>query len=264
MIVTAPKKYRSHKKQFRNLVKYARDIKELNNKIIDTGDKPDDGTGSTLRQLNQLVRNANAAVETEKALLREMLRRVEATIENRKIQANLIHEMPTLESLRTEISVFLNRVPNLVNSPYPPLCGAIPFPPDQIIPSNTFVCVPNEELYILAYLLYYDPEINSYHVVDADLEATCVTEFIIHASLVVPLPTSSPARRTKQTNYPVDGRVLALWPLDYGWTSAFYPATVLIAPNSSPGVYNLRFDGLTSDAETMDAEVPERFVIPFW
>jgi hypothetical protein len=58
--------------------------------------------------------------------------------------------------------------------------------------------------------------------------------------------------------HPVNTRVLALWPDESGaWTSVFYSASVKSQPPSSPGWYNLQFDG---DVPYY-ADVPEKFIV---
>jgi hypothetical protein len=128
-----------------------------------------------------------------------------------------------------------------------------------VIPPGSFVCLPHDADYILGYVLWFDPERCDYHVCDADPEGDALSELIVPAGRIIPIATSSPARRSKATMFAVGTRVLALWPDDLGgWTSVFYAALVIAQPASSPGSYTLQFEGEVP----YYADVPEKFVVP--
>jgi hypothetical protein len=59
--------------------------------------------------------------------------------------------------------------------------------------------------------------------------------------------------------FALNSLVLALWPTDEmgGWTSVFYRAIVIGQPTSSPGWYNLKFEGEVPSI----VEVPEKYVV---
>ncbi|KAK8852797.1 hypothetical protein M9Y10_017787 [Tritrichomonas musculus] len=247
------------KKQFHSLLKRAHDIKMYRNKINMIINQKDDGSGQKFHVLEQLSENSNKVLTTEKNHLIEMLKKVELIISSRNKMSSTIESLPDAETIRSETQVFTESpLLKIVPAPYPPLCGALPLTSDQLIQNGSFVCIQNQYEYILAIVLGFNPETFKYSVCDAAPEGDDVVEIEIDASKVMPLPTTVPARRSKATTYPVNARVLALWPDENNcWTSVFYLATVMTQPSTSPGLYNLQFDG----EPPLFADVPEKFIV---
>ncbi|OHT01718.1 hypothetical protein TRFO_31326 [Tritrichomonas foetus] len=248
-----------NKKQLHSILKRAHDIKTYRQRINQIVQQKDDGTGQKFHYLEQLSENANKILATEKHYLTEMLKKIDAIIASRNSMIALSNNLPDVDTVKSETAAF-TETPflRIVPAPYPALCGAMPLSSDQLIPKASFVCVQNGSDYILAIVLSFNPETFEYNVCDAAPEGEGVVELTIPASKVMPVPTTAPARRSKATTYQLNSRVLALWPDEVGgWTSVFYPATVMSQPTSSPGVYNLQFDG---DPPLM-ADVPEKFIV---
>jgi hypothetical protein len=200
---------------------------------------------------------------TEKALIEEALARLDEIIATRRAQAVTGYQLPTLEAIRERTRHFFEDKQPIIPAPYAYLCGAIPWPDDQVIPDGSYVCARNmenddgdDDQYFLAYVVGFDAETSVYHVCDADPELTALTDIEVPAHLVIPMPTSVPARRTKLSSHAPRTTVLALWQDDNGmWTTVFYRATVVTCPTSSPGSYGLRFEG------DYMASTPERYVV---
>ena len=259
MAAHEPGRFHDNKRQFHAIVKRAHDIRVYREKIAAVTNDESMEALQRYRSLTQLGESATHLLVSEKHYIQEMLRRVEAIIAGRRRAAP---ELPSIETIRAELHEFQNGKQPLVPVPYPALCGAMPLPRDQIIPRGSFACVPQDGGYILAYVLWFDPETNSYHVCDAEPQGDSVVEFVVPADQVLPLPTSSPARRSKATTHPVDAKVLALWPDENGtWTSVFYSAVVLTQPTTSPGWYHLQFESTDDDSAPYFADVPERYIV---
>ncbi|OHT12395.1 hypothetical protein TRFO_17759 [Tritrichomonas foetus] len=208
----------------------------------------------TYKSMTKMVDSSMAIVKKQKDLIGSMLNKLNSMVDDRKIPRN--YTIPSKEELKDRFNEFLQMQLPTVSSPYPHLCGALAWPSDKIVPNNSFVCAPNGDLYILAIVLGFDPETYTYQVTDA-LPEDEVIVFDVQADKVIPLPTSLPARKNKLVIFPVKSRVLALWFDDLGWTSVFYPATVLQQPTNNTSMYNLKFDG----DPPISAPIPERFVV---
>lgn len=244
------------KRQFYTLLKRVRDIRQCEAKL--SGILSIEDSASRLRSLEQISENMNSLLISERNSLRDAMRYIDSLIDARKSHSGSV-EIMDIDTIRNEAEAFRNNKQPLMQAPYPPLCGAIPIADDQLLHRGTFVCFPNNGDYILGLIQGFDPEEFKYIVCDAAPEDGTTYSFRIDVPLVMPLPTSSPARRSKASMYPINARVLALWPEDVGvWTSVFYAATVLTQPTSSPGFYSLQFDGDPSAF----ADVPEKFVVP--
>jgi hypothetical protein len=128
---------------------------------------------------------------------------------------------------------------------------------------NSYVCARNLEetgedgkpVYFLAYVLGFDPEKFTYHLVDVDPEVVPKDQET-PAKFVIPMPTSVPARRTRATTIPCHSKVLALWPEEGDWTTVLYEATVKKVPTSAPGLYDLAFPEVTGLTK-----VPEEYIV---
>ncbi|KAH0789045.1 SAGA-associated factor 29 [Histomonas meleagridis] len=247
---------KDHKWRFHTLLKRAYDIKQCSTKISSIMEIQDNI--EKYRSLKQLSENVNNLIETEKHRIQEALIQIDHLIAERK-HPPPEPEVPDIETIREQTKAFINNRQPLASAPYPPLCGALPLQPDQLLSKGSFVCVLNSNNdYILGIIQSFNPETFQYLVYDADPEDNVIVEIYSLASKVIPLPTSSPARRSKATMYPIGARVLSLWHDEIvGWTSVFYTATVITQPTSSPGWYYLQFDG----DPPVFADVPEKFVV---
>ncbi|KAJ5072282.1 hypothetical protein M0811_01296 [Anaeramoeba ignava] len=147
--------------------------------------------------------------------------------------------------------------------PIPPLCGAIPFPPDQEIPPNYLVAVKTQETDepILCYVKKKTDQ-GAYEVVDAD-EVNEPRIFLVTRDQLVPLPRWYPILDVRETEFPVKSKVRAIYPE----TTAFYSAEVIAPPSGrttpnppNPYDYKLIFEGETA-IHTVNARhvVDEKF-----
>lgn len=162
----------------------------------------------------------------------------------------------SVENIQKEGQEFLNSPElKIISSPYTPLCGALPLETGKIIPNDSFVCLKVQSDYILAVVLGYNPDTLQYSVCDA-FPVDTVTKINVKASDVVPLPTSVPEKRTKETTHEIDSKVLSLLPIENEWSSCFYLATVKKQPTTPNGLYQLQFDD-----ESITADVPEKFIV---
>jgi hypothetical protein len=256
-------KSRDRKRQFHDVLKLASDLSHTKDRIESLQAQSDDAATRRHRQIEQLSDTARRSITNERSLIEDALARLDTILAGRRAQAGVSYPLPTIESIREQTQRFFDEKQPIIPAPYAFLCGAIPFPDDQIIPNGSFVCARNPETsesddaqYILAYVIGFDPEKFTYHVCDADPELTILADIEVPANLVVPMPISVPARRTKSSSHAVRTTVLALWQEDGGtWTTVFYRATVVSLPTTSPGCYGLRFEG------DYTAMTPERYVV---
>lgn len=205
-----------------------------------------------------------SSMRLEQRRIIELFDMVESMIAERE-SAEYDFEPPKHETLKQKLDEFLNQPLPQKSAPYGPLCGAIPFPSDRIIPSMSYACIPIPEpeeeggfAYILGLVLGFNPEKLEYTVCDADpTPGEPVPIYKVPVNKVVPVPISAPSRRNKMTNYSQKERVYALWPEGEVFTTTFYPASVASVPNSSPWWYRLKFDG----TPPLYASVPEKFIV---
>lgn len=251
-------KVKAFKQNCHQILARAQEITDMKNKISDTAAKLGDVTEDNVKHIQKMVLNANASIVSEKLLIGELLNTIEDLI---KARTERVIEFPTIDELRQQYNIFMSLVLPIIPSPYAPLCGAWGFPKGQVIQNTTFVCVPHDDLFILAYVLSFNPDEFTYDVCDADPELTEIVHFEVPADQVIPLPTSYPHRRAKCTTFQQGSRILALWqdPTTLVWTSVFYPATVRVPLTTAPGSYDLVFDG----DDPAYAYVPERFCVSF-
>jgi hypothetical protein len=217
-----------------------------------------------VRQVDRLMKGITASTASARSSIQDLLGQIDGILERRTELAESRWHVPSIRDLRAEFQRFISAKQPLIPAPYAPLCGAYPQAGDTVIPNGSFVCARNphaedeETAVILAYVFGFDPETSQYHVVDADPELERLADIEVDIDLVVPMPTSVPARRTKQTTHGFKSTVLSLWKdEDDTWTTVFYWATVSSVPPNSPGSYGLKFDG----NPPRPATVPERFVV---
>lgn len=257
----------SNQRQFHSIVRLANEISDSRERIQQSVEA--DPTESAVRRnkaITRMLETTYRSVMAEKHLIEEMVTKIETIISARREAAAKERVLPTTEMLQKEFNDFFCKERPIVQSPYPPLCGALPWPDDQIIPNGSFVCAINNDIpegeegrYILAMVIGFDPENALYHVCDCDPEQAEIRQIWLRCDEVIPLSTSVPARRSKATSYPLKSKVLALWyeAESGGWTSVFYPAEVKTVPTTVPGNYQLVFEG---DPPYI-AFIPEAFVV---
>jgi SAGA-associated factor 29 len=158
-----------------------------------------------------------------------------------------------IPSITAQDYFFTRQLP-LVGLPYPPLCGNIPADPSRPLDVGAFVAALIGEDYSLCHIVAVDGN----RLLLSDVDPSNPTQFESTADQVLPLPTSLPNRLTETTEFPPQSTVLALWPEDDSWTTAFYRATVLKPPSENRSCYRLRFELIT---KPMD--VPPGYVIGY-
>ena len=253
--------------RFRRVLKVARQIHEshdLVHKLRAAEDGPDTPE-ERCDKIARLTDSTRRSLAHEKQIILDALKHIEHILCVRRDAVAAGRTPPTLDDLHKRVQAFFSETHPLLAAPYAPLCGAMPLPEDQVIPNGSFVCATNPNVpdgvdghFFLAFVFGFDPEHACYFVCDADPELDRVVEIQVQADAVVPMPTSIPARRAKKTNHPAKSEVLSLWYDESGgWTTVFYPATVNGVPTSSPGLYQLTFDG---DPPYV-AQIPEQFVV---
>ncbi|KAK8886103.1 hypothetical protein M9Y10_041563 [Tritrichomonas musculus] len=242
---------------FSDLLKGAYKLEQYREKVSQISDVKDE---ESLKTLSKLVESSTDVLRFQKSQIKCVIDHLVSIIEERSLNNpidNIV--IPTREELKKKFAEFIELKLPQVTGPYPPLCGALRWPPDKIVPNNSYVCVPYGDQYILAIILCFDPETYSYKVTDAEPDTAVDSDveiFDVSADKVIPLPTSLPVRRNKRVTFPHKAKVLALWKDEIGWTSVFYPAVVIGQPNNNSN-YNLKFDG----DYPITAVIPERFVV---
>lgn len=206
--------------------------------------------------IEQIIGTNNNAINIQKEMVSELLNRIDLILQSRKEKKI---KSPSKQKMKELINSFFSQPLPIALTPYPPLCGAIRSDIDELIKPDSFVCVKNNEGdYILAVVIDFDAESSSYLVCDADPEMVDIITFYVKFNDVIPLSTSSPSKRNKQTTYSLRSKVLALWYDEVGgWTSVFYKATVLKTPQAQDCNYYLKFDG----NPPLNSYVQEKFIV---
>ena len=209
--------------------------------------------------LSLLYQMSEQTIENEQKRYLHLFQTVESML-NEETTSTKTFELPSAISLRKMFIEWTTKPLPTQAPPFSPLCGAMEFPKDKILPPNSYACVHTGEEYELAYVIGFDPENVCYHCCDADPEGNEVKEMVIPMNDLIPMPTSIPTKHLKGTYHPVKTRVLAMWPMQgegSQWTSVFYSASVAQVPTTSPGTYKLKFDG----QPPMFENVPEQMVV---
>lgn len=233
------------------------EIDDMEQLICNAATEIQDNESELYNYFEQLVSKANSSMIAEKNRIALMIKHIDSIVEARS-KKNI--EVPSQKKLSKLYNNFMSSELPTVYSPYTPLCGAYPLPPDQAIPLESFVCIAHEDMYILACVIGFDPETSEYTVVDADPENTDIQPIVVPNDKIIALPTCYPHRRAKANTHPNHSKVLALWQDDGVWTSVFYPAVVNIAPTYAPCMYHLKFEG---EETVYYLEVPERFIVAY-
>lgn len=146
----------------------------------------------------------------------------------------------------------------------PPLCGAIPAEPTYIAKMGDMVAVPvkgsseqDEENWILAEVVQYNPATNKYEVDDIDEEQK--DRYTLSRKRVVPLPLMKANPETDpHALFPKGSIVMALYPQ----TTCFYKAIVSQVPTTVMEEYEILFeDGDYPDGYSPPLKVAQRYVI---
>ena len=209
--------------------------------------------------LSLLYQMSEQSIENEQKRYLHLFQTVESML-NEETTSTKKFEVPPSKSLRKWFSEWTTKPLPIVEPPFTPLCGAMEFPKDNILPPHSYACVHKGEEYLLAFVIGFDPENVCYHCCDADPVGKEVKEMDVPISELIPMPTSVPSKHLKGTYHPVKTRVLAMWPMQgegSQWTSVFYSASVAQVPITSPGTYKLKFDG----QPPMYENVPEHMVV---
>jgi SAGA-associated factor 29 len=148
-----------------------------------------------------------------------------------------------------------------------PLCGAIPAPPDYIIPEGSAVAAKTAKAnnkrpaeWLLATVVRYIPDKQKYEVVDADPDEDLATRkrYVLPRKSIIPLPTSVPESWVKETQFSKGTLVLAMFPN----TTAFYLARVEVGPRRRKDKnYVLIFEDDEEDGRKCKRYVAPRFVV---
>ncbi|UYV65962.1 CCDC101 [Cordylochernes scorpioides] len=145
--------------------------------------------------------------------------------------------------------------------PPPPLCGAIPAEPNYVLKVGSMVAAlvrgPDDENWILAEVMGYNPSTNKYEVDDIDEEQK--ERHLVSRRRMVPLPLM---RANPESNpealFPPDTLVMALYPQ----TTCFYRALVHEPPHKARDDYQVLFeDPSYTDGYSPPMSVGQRYVI---
>ena len=144
----------------------------------------------------------------------------------------------------------------------PPLCGAIPAEPTYIAKMGDMVAAlvkgsEEEENWILAEVVQFNPTTNKYEVDDIDEEQK--DRHTLSRRRVVPLPLM---RANPETDphalFPKGSIVMALYPQ----TTCFYKAVVNQLPTTATEEYEVLFEDATyADGYSPPLNVAQRYVI---
>lgn len=235
---------------------------------------PDDKV-STYYQ--QKLRNAyNAAIidaQQEEEILRKTLakiyeirvirneRRIWARNTGNKETIRRGAHMKMLVNIAQTLPLYVGKTPSVKP---PPLCGMIPAEPSYIAKTGDMVAAlvkdpvkQNEQNWILAEVVQYNPVTNKYEVDDIDEEQK--DRHTLSRNLVVPLPLMKVNPETDpDALFPKGSIVMALFPQ----TTCFYKAIVSQVPTTVTQEYEIMFeDGEYPSGYSPPLNVAQRYVI---
>lgn len=223
---------------------YQQKLKALNAAISDS------------QQEEEILRKALGKINEIRAIRNE--RRIQARNAGNKetIRRGALMKM-VLSSAQT-IPLYVGKTPG---AKPPPLCGAIPAEPTYIAKMGemvaAFVKGSEEEDWILAEVVQFNPTTNKYEVDDIDEEQK--DRHIVSRRRVVPLPLM---RANPETDphalFPKGSIVMALYPQ----TTCFYKAVVNQSPTTSTEEYEVLFeDANYASGYSPPLNVAQRYVI---
>ncbi|XP_066585392.1 SAGA-associated factor 29 [Prorops nasuta] len=244
------------------------------NNIIKTHEKvtPDDKVSSYYQQkLKNLYNAATIDAQQEEEILRDALEKINeirAIRNERRIQARnagnkeTIRRGALMKMLLSTAQTLPLYVGKALGAKAPALCGAVPAEPTYIAKTGDMVAAlvkgsEEEENWILAEVVHFNPTTNKYEVDDIDEEQK--DRHTLSRRRVVPLPLM---RANPETDphalFPKGSIVMALYPQ----TTCFYKAVVNQLPTTATEEYEVLFEDATySDGYSPPLNVAQRYVI---
>lgn len=244
------------------------------NNIIKTYEKvtPEDKVSPYYQQkLKNLYSAAVGDAQQEEEILRKALGKINeirAIRNERRIQARNAGNKETIRrgalmkmvlSIAQTLPLYVGKTPG---AKPPPLCGAIPAEPTYIAKMGDMVAAlvkgsEEEENWILAEVVQFNPATNKYEVDDIDEEQK--DRHTLSRRRVVPLPLM---RANPETDphalFPKGSIVMALYPQ----TTCFYKAVVNQLPTTATEEYEVLFEDATyADGYSPPLNVAQRYVI---
>lgn len=244
------------------------------NNIIKTHEKltPDDRVSSYYQQkLKNLYSAAVTDAQQEEETLRKALGKINeirAIRNERRIQARNAGNKETIRrgalmkmllSTAQTLPLYVGKAPG---AKAPALCGAVPAEPTYIAKMGDMVAAlvkgsEEEENWILAEVVQFNPTTNKYEVDDIDEEQK--DRHTLSRRRVVPLPLM---RANPETDphalFPKGSIVMALYPQ----TTCFYKAVVNQLPTTATEEYEVLFEDATyADGYSPPLNVAQRYVI---
>ncbi|KAK2589026.1 hypothetical protein KPH14_001869 [Odynerus spinipes] len=244
------------------------------NNIVKTHEKvtPEDKVSPYYQQkLKNLYSSAVTDAQQEEEILRKALGKINeirAIRNERRIQARNAGNKETIrrgalmkmvQSTAQTLPLYVGKAPG---AKAPPLCGAVPAEPTYIAKMGDMVAAlvkgsEEEENWILAEVVQFNPTTNKYEVDDIDEEQK--DRHTLSRRRVVPLPLM---RANPETDphalFPKGSVVMALYPQ----TTCFYKAVVNQLPTTATEEYEVLFEDATyADGYSPPLNVAQRYVI---
>ncbi|XP_012276540.1 SAGA-associated factor 29 [Orussus abietinus] len=233
---------------------------------------PEDKVSPYFQQkLKNLYSTAVSDTQQEEELLRKALTKINeirAIRNERRIQARNAGNKETIRrgALMKMLLITAQTLPLYVGktpeAKAPPLCGAVPAEPTYIAKMGDMVAAlvkvsDEEENWILAEVVHFNPITNKYEVDDIDEEQK--DRHVLSRRRVVPLPLM---RANPETDghalFPKGSIVMALYPQ----TTCFYKAVVNQLPTTATEEYEVLFEDATyADGYSPPLNVAQRYVI---
>ncbi|XP_015127064.1 SAGA-associated factor 29 [Diachasma alloeum] len=209
------------------------------------------------QQEEELLRSALTKINEIRSIRNE--RRIQARNAGNKETIRRGALMKMLQSTAATLPLYIGKTPS---AKPPPLCGAIPADSTYIAKMGDMVAAlvkgsEEEENWILAEVVHYNPTTNKYEVDDIDEEQK--DRHTLSKRRVVPLPLM---RANPETDahalFPKGSIVMALYPQ----TTCFYKAVVNQLPTSATEEYEVLFEDATyADGYSPPLNVAQRYVI---
>ncbi|KZC07530.1 SAGA-associated factor 29 like protein [Dufourea novaeangliae] len=233
------------------------------NNILKTYEKvtPEDKVEESIQRgggrCSAILRKALGKINEIRAIRNE--RRIQARNAGNKETIRRGALMKMLLSTAQTLPLYVGKTPG---AKPPPLCGAIPAEPTYIAKMGDMVAAlvkgsEEEENWILAEVVQFNPTTNKYEVDDIDEEQK--DRHTLSRRRVVPLPLM---RANPETDphalFPKGSIVMALYPQ----TTCFYKAVVNQLPTTATEEYEVLFEDATyADGYSPPLNVAQRYVI---
>ncbi|XP_008548731.1 SAGA-associated factor 29 [Microplitis demolitor] len=210
------------------------------------------------QQEEELLRSALSKINEIRAIRNE--RRIQARNAGNKETIRRGALMKMLQSTAATLPLYVGKTPG---AKAPALCGAVPAESTYVAKMGDMVAAlvksssDEEENWILAEVVHFNPTTNKYEVDDIDEEQK--DRHTLSRRRVVPLPLM---RANPDTDphalFPKGSIVMALYPQ----TTCFYKAVVNQLPNSATEEYEVLFeDASYADGYSPPLNVAQRYVI---